>query len=286
MECVDWLTVATIIATAFPFFGLTILAVVFWVTLLDRHLHYRIALVGMSCGICLSLSNTAGATSVIVVRTPSTIYLGADSKIKSLDGSRQGTFCKIGISHDIFWGEAGIISDAITHFDSTSIVNNIMSQTSSISTRIADFENVTLLSLRNVLRSLRDSDPLNFVQKYGDRRVPAFQIVFAYFYNDAPRVIAIDFMTKLNNIGEPDIDVVEHNFDDIYFIFIGQHKAIEAEIAHNKSIWKDYGIPTAIRHLLQIEISAVPEDVGPPIALVEIDQNGASWISKGVCSPQ
>jgi hypothetical protein len=201
-----------------------------------------------------------------------------------MDGYRQSTFCKIGISHDVFWGEAGIISAAVTHFDAASIVNNIMSQTSSISTRIADFENVAMLSLRAILRSLRDGEPLDFTQKYGDRHVPAFQIIFAYFDDDTPRLISIDFMTKLNNVGEPDIDIVEHNSGDAHFI--GRREAIYAEIAHNKSIWKDYGIPTAIRHLIQTEIDAVPEDVGPPIALIEIDKYHTSWISKGVCSPQ
>lgn len=42
---------------------------------------------------------------------------------------------------------------------------------------------------------------------------------------------------------------------------------------------------TESRKLVEVEIKAAPEDVGPPITILKVDKNGASWISNDVGCP-
>ena len=46
--------------------------------------------------------------------------------------------------------------------------------------------------------------------------------------------------------------------------------------------WK-IGIAEAIRKLINLEISAKPSFVGPPISILTIDKSGPRWIEQGAC---
>jgi hypothetical protein len=61
--------------------------------------------IAIAVALCM-LTSGAQATSVVAVRTPTTIVLGADSKLISGDGSDTRTFCKIGVSNNVLWGES------------------------------------------------------------------------------------------------------------------------------------------------------------------------------------
>jgi len=43
-------------------------------------------------------------------------------------------------------------------------------------------------------------------------------------------------------------------------------------------------ITVLVRVLIQSEISAHPEAVGPPVSIVEVSRDGVHWISAGTCA--
>jgi hypothetical protein len=67
-------------------------------------------------------------------------------------------------------------------------------------------------------------------------------------------------------------------------ISTGQEDAIRSEI---NSLSRPGGLPAndaeTARHLVEMEITARPDKVGPPISIVQINNSGARWINKGVC---
>ncbi len=67
---------------------------------------------------------------------------------------------------------------------------------------------------------------------------------------------------------------------------LGDHKAIDTQTDSNFSLSLVAPTPSVMRHLIELEVSAMPGEVGPPIAIVMIDKDGAHWISQGVCKPK
>jgi hypothetical protein len=61
--------------------------------------------------------------------------------------------------------------------------------------------------------------------------------------------------------------------------FLGETEAIEGLPEDNPSFWND-GLAAGVRRLLETEIAARSEYVGPPIDLLQITAQGARWIKK------
>jgi hypothetical protein len=234
---------------------------------------------------CLMCQETE-ATSVIAVRTSSSIYIAADSKLVTGDHSMTGIGCKIGVANDVFWGEAGIIQ-AANGFDVNSIARSAMSATGPVDARISSFESNAALDLGKIMDAIRGENLPYFTQRIGK---PALQMVFAYFDSDIPYLDSISFITRIGPASDIIIDVIESIFPNkgpqsSEYVTLGYHETIDREIGKFPNIWRDLGIPLAVRHLIQTEINAVPNDVGSPIAIVGIDEAGSHWISKGACGP-
>jgi hypothetical protein len=67
-------------------------------------------------------------------------------------------------------------------------------------------------------------------------------------------------------------------------LLFGYHEEADRETRGNSDLWTMAGGPEAIiRHLIRLEITAKPDEVGPPIAIAQIDSTGIHWIDKGAC---
>jgi hypothetical protein len=67
-------------------------------------------------------------------------------------------------------------------------------------------------------------------------------------------------------------------------LLFGYHKEADMEVKGKPDLWNIAGGPQAvIRHLIGLEIAAQPDEVGPPIAIAQIDSTGVHWIDKGAC---
>jgi hypothetical protein len=75
---------------------------------------------------CLVICNTALGTSVIAVRAPNILVLGADSKRITGDYYNSTRACKIGVSPNVFWAKAGISAVSTIDFNVYHIVSSVV----------------------------------------------------------------------------------------------------------------------------------------------------------------
>jgi hypothetical protein len=241
--------------------------------------------------ICVALAFcifTSGvrATSIVAVLTPTTIVLGADSKLIRGDRSETRTVCKIGVSPNVIWGESGILDIPIRSFSVDRIAAASVAIAGTLDTRIAAFEATIVPILIEILNALKVSNPPDwFVRNYENQA--ALEMVFIAFEDDVPHLHLKNFVAQSDQItGNVSVEVkkTDHSDGQSRIVLLGRHEAADSELSKNSAIWREFGLIGGVRHLIEIEITAVPEEVGAPIAIVEITKGGPRWISEGGCA--
>jgi hypothetical protein len=116
------------------------------------------------------------------------------------------------------------------------------------------------------------------IQQVGD-----LFIVIAGFEGNRPVVFVRNFRTAFvaSGIGVtviPD-DCLADCQGEVVTRFLGETDAIEGLPEDTPGFWKD-GLVAGVRRLVETEIEARSEYVGPPIDLLRIDAHGATWIQK------
>ncbi|HUK08524.1 MAG TPA: hypothetical protein VLX09_11700 [Stellaceae bacterium] len=234
----------------------------------------------------LASSVKVDATSVVLFWTPTTIFMGADSKAVRDDGTVV-TVCKIGAANDTYWAMSGILEWPASNFSADKVALDNMSTPLTLKSRLERFESAVKPELLTVLNAVRSERPLDFRNAY--QNDPALEVAFADFEDGIPRAYVRYFVTRVDltrdsvYLDPTRIDFPNREVSRSGFAALGRHEAIDALRAANPSFLEAPDVLGTIRRLIEIEIAAVPTEVGPPIALVEIDKEGAHWKSKGAC---
>ncbi len=229
--------------------------------------------------LCIVAIKHASATLVIVIQTPTSIFIGADSKLVTSDRSKTRFTCKIGIQKDVYWGEAGLTEIPETNFNVHEIISNAMSDTSnSVSSRISGFRLTISSALLDIANYVKRRDISEFTRNFVQS--PALETVFIYFINGTSHVYNLNFSafpddTTRLKYTESDFTAVS---GEAHILKLGVHQYIDHLI-----IPPNLTYAQAIQYALNTAIQAHPDDLGPPIALVEINQDGPHWISEGLC---
>lgn len=231
----------------------------------------------------------AYATSAIGLRTPALIVLGADSKVTTPDHEDAGSRCKIRGANQIFWIEAGITVLPKANFVLDDIAAGAMAADEPMSSRVAKFEDVLQSTLLPIMNKVRVSAPFFFA----DRLEKAWiQIAFASFENGIPTLRVRSFIAKASPARGAYLEINRADLPnaalpETVFASLGHDEVVKAKLAAipgDRQQWlKAKGEDHAVEELIADEIAAVPQDVGPPISVVDIRRDGINWISRGVC---
>lgn len=121
---------------------------------------------------------------------------------------------------------------------------------------------------------------------------PWIEVAFAHFDRHIPILNVRSLIVSRNADGNIDIgvsrlDAPSARHPDLLFATMGHHEAIDRELSRVSDLGRWHaiqGVDSAVRHLIDVEISDRSDEVGPPIALVNITADRVSWISRGECS--
>jgi hypothetical protein len=231
---------------------------------------------------CLFLSLCAGlfcsngfATTILVLYTPTSVFIAADSKFAGGEGNKTWSGCKIHVAEDYVWVEAGLAFevDATTHsrtFDVDTLVPETLGDHSPSTASLDLLEARLKVSFQSVISHLSSDFDLN-------------------------RAAVSLFIMDRKNIGtgyEMFITAKTFERNRIPYetmsssgLIIGGEQGRVKEIIATKTggIFKDMGTVPALNYLITEQAKATPEYVAGPIAIVQIDSSGAKWIQKGAC---
>jgi hypothetical protein len=236
-------------------------------------------------------AGAAHATSAIALRTPARIVLGADGKVTTPDHKDGGSRCKIGSANQVFWIEAGIIVLPKLNFALSDITTGAMAANEPVSNRVARFEDVLQSTLTPIVNEVRNGAPFFFADRLDKAWI---QIAFASFENGIPTLHVRSFITRASPargayLDINRVDLPDPAFPETVFATLGHDEVVNAKLAAipgDRQQWlKAKGEDRAVAELIGDEIAALPQDVGPPVSVVDIGRDGVNWISHGACAP-
>ena len=241
-------------------------------------------LLGLTAIILTLPASLARATTIVVARTANEIVIGADSKVTDTYGKELNSqVCKIQQVGDLFIAFEGLLRDKATGFN----VPGIASRALQLKPDATAAQKVNILTgfltaelFVELTRVRRDSANEFHTKLEGQTFL---RIVIAGFEGNQPVVFVRNFRTAFvaSGIGVtviPD-DCLADCQGEVVTRFLGETDAIEGLPEDTPGFWKD-GLVAGVRRLVETEIEARSEYVGPPIDLLRIDAHGAKWIQK------
>jgi hypothetical protein len=241
-------------------------------------------LLGVTAIILTLPASLARATTIVVARTANEIVIGADSKVTDTYGKELNSqVCKIQQVGDLFIAFEGLLRDKATGFN----VPGIASRALQLKPDATAAQKVNILTgfltaelFVELTRVRRDSANEFHTKLEGQTFL---RIVIAGFEGNRPVVFVRNFRTAFvaSGIGVtviPD-DCLADCQGEVVTRFLGETDAIEGLPEDTPGFWKD-GLVAGVRRLVETEIEARSEYVGPPIDLLRIDAHGAKWIQK------
>lgn len=227
---------------------------------------------------------SVSATTIVVARSANEIVIGADSKVTDTYGNEVASqVCKIQQFGNLFVAFEGLLRDKATGFS----VPDIAQRAFEVKPEASAVDRVNILTgyltseLFIELPRVRNNSAEEFHTKLEGQTF--LRVVIAGFDRGRPVVFVRQFRTTFfaRGIGVtviPD-DCLADCKGDVVTRFLGETDAIDGLPEETEGFWKD-GLAAGVQRLIETEVEARSEYVGPPIDLLRIDAQGASWIQK------
>ena len=251
-----------------------------------RMTRMRLTLLIVSILLLIVTAHSAQGTTIVVARTADEIVIGADSKVTDTYGiDLNKRACKIRQVGNLFIAFEGLELDRQTGFN----VPEIASMALQLKPSTSATEKVSILTgflvsrLFNELRLLKKNAPETYYKKIEGGQM-FLRIIVAGFERGRPLIFIRNFRAvelSPQDIGVsvlPD-DCLDGCQGEVVTRFLGETAAIDGLPEETLGFWQQ-GLVNGVRRLIETEIAARSEYVGPPIDILRIHRNGAEWIQK------
>ena len=236
--------------------------------------------------LCLWGAAPAHATTIVVARTASEIVIGADSKVTDTFGNDLNRrACKIRQVGNLFVALEGLEIDRKTGFSVREISTAALQlrPAASAAEKISILMGYLVSGLLVELPYLKSHEPEAYFKKI-EGGLLFLRVIVAGFENGRPLVFVRSFRALQYNPGQIGVAVIPDDCladckGQVVTRFLGESDAIDGLPEETPDFWKA-GLSDGVRRLIETEIAARGEYVGPPIDIVRISPSGAQWIQK------
>ncbi|MDQ5847309.1 MAG: hypothetical protein M3539_18650 [Acidobacteriota bacterium] len=243
----------------------------------------------ISLVLLLASINSTRATTIVVARTSTEIVIGADSKVTDSYGKALNSeTCKIQQVGNLFIAFEGLLRDKKTGFVVADIARRALQLKfdGTAAERVSILTGFLTTALVNELIQVKRNSPDEFQKKLEGRTF--LRVVVAGFEKNKPVVFVRNFRMalvagKMAVTVIPD-DCLDDCQGDVVTRFLGETAAIDGLPEETPGFWTE-GVVAGVRRLLEVEIMARSEYVGPPIDILRIDAKGAKWVQKKAQCP-
>lgn len=232
------------------------------------------------------LTGRAAATTIVAVRTPSEIVIGADSKVTDTYGNASANrACKIVQAGNLFFAYEGLARDRRTGFDIVQTASHALElkPQATVSEKVSILTGFVTSGLFAELLSLKQYDPDTYREKIEGGQT-FLKILIAGFEGGRPLLFVRQFRAAPSGRREPGVSVVPDDCpadctDAFVIKSLGETDAIDGLPEETQGFWQG-GVAEGVRRLIETEIAARSEYVGPPVDILRIDKTGAQWVQK------
>ena len=225
-------------------------------------------------------------TTIVAVRTPDAIIIGADSKVTNISGPERAGTCKIWkISGQEAFAQSGFDAygdDANgTVGDFRATTNSALIEPGEIEVRISKYETTMLKALRRLYKS-------PYVETVPpQKRKPGailMETIFIGFREGKPLLAKRGFVYRSGTVHEERTlryDCLANCASTQAYAPAGEIELLDKQTvvrALNR-----FGFVGGINHLIGMEAEAHPNTTGGPISIARIDRLGVRFIQPGLC---
>jgi hypothetical protein len=236
-------------------------------------------------GILIFFVMEAVGTTILAVRTPEMAVIVADSKPIMRGTPGPSTVCKIFPIHSGFLAIAGLEHDSGRGFYSKELVDNAFASAGTFSARVSAAERIVTEKARTEMLRLKAEDPKTYAFTIKNRG-NFLDLLFVAVEEKTPLLSARRFhyndSTGTVEVGQS-LDCPGKDCPGgTYFAFFGEAGEVQRAIGERPRQALNVQV---LRNLLQKQIEATPDKVGPPITVLQVEPGGARWISNEVGCP-
>jgi len=230
------------------------------------------------------------ATTLIGLRLPDGFIIAVDSKASYKGRGIPGPpiVCKIFQSGSLYFSFSGLANDRSRRFFPDQIVVNSFSATGALANNLDRMDRALAQALTVEMQRMKVEDPDNFAFNHRPG-ADTLQIVAGEMLNGTSQMFGRGFKYveetgtfTISRLSCPGTDCPH----DVLFFLAGDTDV--AKIMANQIFQETQTLHDPVadtRSMVQAEILAAPETVGPPITILRVDKNGASWPSNDVGCP-
>jgi len=226
-----------------------------------------------------------GHTSLVVLKLPTEIVIAADSK--RTDPRVAGlsmTACKIVRTSSFAFAATGYNQDEATGFNVSNLAFQASRTPGDISEKVRFFEQQASEQLVRSAEWFQANDQRVFELLL--RTNAGFSIVFAGLDSSTPVLYERSFTFSKDGDGRIEVSTWARNFPDPKdrdpqpLSAYGETDAIREFLATQRDSLSGETPVEVARRLVEMEIAAKPDKVGPPVDIIRVDRNGIQWVEK------
>ncbi len=239
----------------------------------------------------LTVAGQAAATTIVAVKTPREIVIGADSKVTdTFGGTVAKQACKIVQVGNLFFAYEGMTRNRRTGYDIVKLAAQALAlkPNASLAEKVSILTGFVTSRLFTELPSVKQYDPNTYREKIEGGQT-FLTILIAGFEEGQPllfvrgfRAVPLSRQTIAVSV-VPD-DCLADCRGEIVVRSLGETAAIDGLAEETPGFWTN-GAVAGVRRLIETEIAARSEYVGPPIDILRIDKTGAEWMQKKPSCP-
>ena len=221
-------------------------------------------------------------TTVVAFRTPENIHIAADSRVTStINPKDYRPYCKIRKVGSTFFAFAGIAEFYPTGFNLADLTAAACRKRGTVFEKTRQLEVLVKDPLANIIRFLSQGNR----QKV---RIPSsydIGVIICAVEKGVPVMAVRKFTPIFTRSGFDSISVERLDCPSPSvptsgtFLAVIGHREIVTRHLRDRRLFAD-GIASGLRRLVQLEIDANPQAVGPPIDILELSKTSYRWIGR------
>jgi hypothetical protein len=240
------------------------------------------------------IAPSAGATAAVVLQTERMVIIAVDGKATA-ESRRRGTVfynaCKITVDKSKGFAAvaAGMNAYQPTKFDIQTELSQAMRQAGSVGEARDIADKTVAKDMTRAEADLKRRFPDQFRKSFAGGIAHGIEYLIAGVeppYGQTVTSLTELVVDKTTNITVKNYPLRRTGRQQISNSVLGTHGEITDYMKKNPTWYGMENLGSLLRiarDLIQIEINAKPDDVGPPISILTIDNHGMHWIAPGVC---
>ncbi|MBV9297102.1 MAG: hypothetical protein JO145_16135 [Acidobacteriaceae bacterium] len=229
----------------------------------------------------ISAVSALHATSIVILRSPTRVYIGADSRreYRNASGFYPGSVCKIVPAGNLFF-----VASGLTYANDENVADigveagrggaSVLSAIEIFRSRMQEFLPRALTAEGELRQSLNAS-----------RNGLVLESGFVGI-QDGLATVSVEWYRRNGTAVTPRVTTDRRTYSSATpgrydFIFLGKRRAIDQYLGGRMPLVRgDSDAVALITRLIEVEAAESPDTTAPPIDIVELDPSGSRWLQR------